>query len=106
MRDDPAGTGRGTWGPSPPSQAGALPSALPASVGLGSGSLGVTVQAGSGVQWQSWKGHHFKHLASWTLTSFLVAFVFPDSGVDVIASWTELWWLGNPVPGSYQGLPI
>lgn len=35
---------------------------------------------------------------------FLVASVFPGSGVDVTASWTELWWLGNPVPGSYQGL--
>lgn len=51
-----------------------------------------TVQGQGGeVKWQSWKGHHFRDQASCPLTSFLVAFVLPDSRVGVIAFCTELW---------------
>lgn len=49
-----------------------------------------TVQGQGGeVKWQ--EGRHFRDQASWPLISFLVAFVLPDSRVDVIAFCTERW---------------
>ena len=48
---------------------------------------------------------HSRDQASWSLISFLVAFVLPISGADVIACRTELWWLGNPVSGRHRAFP-
>lgn len=50
--------------------------------------------------WGKWaysgRAVHSRDQASWTFTSFLVAFVLADSEADVIACSTELWRLGNP----------
>ena len=48
---------------------------------------------------------HSRDQASWSLISFLVAFVLRISGADVIACQTELWWLGNPVSGRHRAFP-
>lgn len=62
-------------------------------------------RGGDGKWVYSGRAVHSRDQASWSLNSFLVAFVLPISGADVIACWTELWWLGNPVSGSHRTFP-
>lgn len=65
--------------------------------------LGSGVGQGQGMgKWaHSGKAEHSRAQASWTFTSFLITFVLPIRGADVITCWTELaGWLGNPVSGS------
>lgn len=54
--------------------------------------LGSGVGQGQGMgKWAlSRKAEHSRAQASWTFTSFLITFVLPIRGADVITCWTEL----------------